>query len=521
MDDILSVDLKLEQTEIIRGESAYFTVVLKNVSKDPIADLPDFNPVNKSVTIMAKGARDTRQAKQERYGPYEHIDEENVITLNPGQTLTMRGDLLSWVGELEPGPHQITATYTGEMLPAESKPVTLNVLPALPIFSSTPRQAAQSPAGQLAAAWVHKRDADSLLFYQHQNPGLPRITVHCVRAVEQKVSTAVFAANLATASATTGHIVWTDEKDKLQFALADTEKPSVGKPVAIKTPFKGEPLASPLSASPKKLWIPFVDPKLEKVVILEVDAGGDAKVYELDLGKSKPLGPYSCFWEFDARLHFSWTSQGGREIHYARLPLDAPATGFATRSVHISNDPIAWIDAYLDTDGAFRQQPYLEETIPESERGKPVPAARPGVSLWCVTETPASLVCTRVNTATGQSQAGPSFSTEGAEGIHVIHSVVTYRQELCLLLRDAKDKLYYAGTERGVLKPLSDVVGEEITPSQHPSLIAAGRAATDPWVYLRYIRDKKMIDYFRLEPADAQDPVEQRSAKQPALGGTR
>jgi hypothetical protein len=255
--------------------------------------------------------------------------------------------------------------------------------------------------------------------------------------------------------------------------------------------------------------------------MLEVDAGGDTQVYELDLGNSKPLGPYSCFWEFDARLHFSWASPGGREIHCARLPLDAPKTGFATRSVHISNDSIAWIDAYLDADGAFAQQPYLEETIPESERGKPVATATPGLMLWCVTETPASLNCTRVNTANGQSQAGPSFSIESAEGIRVIHSAVTYRQDLCLLLSDAKDKLYYASTERGVLKPLSEVAGEEITPLQYPSLIAAGRSGGDPWVYLRYIRDKKMIDYIRLEPADAQDPVEQRSAKQPALGGTR
>ena len=46
------------------------------------------------------------------------------------QTMEMRGDLLNWFGELEPGTYELAAGYEHGALRAVSTPVPLRVLPA-------------------------------------------------------------------------------------------------------------------------------------------------------------------------------------------------------------------------------------------------------------------------------------------------------------------------------------------------------------------------------------------------------
>ncbi|MCH7807602.1 MAG: hypothetical protein IIB60_00115 [Planctomycetes bacterium] len=265
------------------------------------------------------------------------------------------------------------------------------------------------------------------------------------------------------------------------------ETPRLGSGSEVVLPFKGSPLASPLSMADGRLLIPFAGPRKRKVAILQVSPDASIQPFQLDLGKVKPLGPYVCFWEYDARLHFAWSAPKGREIILGRLPLDDPAAGFPTRSVYLSDAPILWIDAYLDTDGPSQEAPYLEEMIPPDQRDKVPPPPSPGVVLWCVTDSPSGLKCTRVNVSQGQGKPATTLPTGGAKDLRVLGSVVTYEFELAMLLADAEDKLYYASTIRGSVEPLADVAGVDITLGEFPALIRASGHARTPWVYLRFV----------------------------------
>lgn len=525
MAELITISMVIEHSACIRGESVYFRMVLENISKETINDLPDFTPDNLSVTLTVERKDEQRTANQlswqERDGVHEHGPDDPVtVNLGRGQKFSLRDDLLSWFGELPPGTYKVWATYSGRMLDVESTPVELKVLPASPLFASTPRYAAAGPSAARTAAWVHKQAEGELLFYEQRSSTLPRNPLHGIRAAEIKKSktpTELFAAILPVGTVSEGHILWFDDRNRLQFVAVDPQNPRPAVGVEVEVPFKGcELLNSPLSMGEAKLFVPLVDEKKKTVAILHVNSDGSAKSYELDLGEVKPLGPYACFWEYDARLHFAWATPNGREIMLGRLPLDDPASGFPKRSVYLSDAPILWIDAYLDADAPTREAPYLEELIPPEQRDKVPPPPTPGVMLWCVTETATGLGCTRVNAALGQGKSVANLPTGGAKDLRVISSVVTYEYELAMLLADAKDQLYYASTIQGSVRPLEEAAGKVVTLQEYPGLIASSRFARSPWVYLRYVKDKASIDYIRLEPADNKDPVERQEAAKPS-----
>jgi hypothetical protein len=252
----------------------------------------------------------------------------------------------------------------------------------------------------------------------------------------------------------------------------------------------------------------WTDSKRSKVAAVRVARNGAVSARELDLEKHQPLGPYACFWEYDARLHFAWAAESGREVMVARLPLTDPAADFTSRPAFQPDDPVVWLDAYVDIDAAFRDQPYFEEQVPEDERDK-LPETQPSpIYLWCVTTGGGRLTCHRVNVADNQSKAEAGFSAPGGEDLRVISSAVTCRDELALLLVDPKDQLYYASTTGGAITPLADAARREITLDRSPSLLTASESGFEPWVYVRFIERKSTIEYVRLEPDYEQDPIE-------------
>lgn len=518
MNGPLTITLALDRKECIRGESVFFDVVIKNVSSKRIDGLPTLEASQRSVRLEIDGPGGLRTADQlsvnARDGVYHHAPRGRPPTtgLAAGQDMSLHDDLLSWFGELEPGSYQVTARHGKE---AVSAPADLKVLPAAPLLLSTPRYAAQDPAPPVGA-WAHKQGEGALLFYQQQSSTLPRNPIHGLRVAELKAAPKeLFAATVAGGNVNKGHILWVDEKDHLFVATANLEKPHVGSGVRLDPPFKGRPLHSPLSMTDGSLFIPYADEKNEKVVILQVELSGNVQPHELDLGKVKPVGAYVCFWEYGARLHFGWAAPRGREVFVGRLPLDDPASGFPTRSVYLPDDPILWLDAYLDPEAATTESPAFEHQIPPDRRDEVIPVPPPKVTLWCVTEAANGLQCTRISVPDSVSKRGPMLTTQGAEDLRVLTSVVTYRFELAMLLADAKDQLYYASTVLGSMKPLSEVAKSEITLDHFPGLITAGSIGGDPWVYLRYVKDKNSIDYVRIEPPNEKDPVEREAPAKP------
>jgi hypothetical protein len=283
----------------------------------------------------------------------------------------------------------------------------------------------------------------------------------------------------------------------------------MGTPVELKPPFAGQPLPSPQSMPDGSMFLPFIDAKRQRFAALHVDPQGQVKPYELDLGKAKPIGPYVCFWDYDARLHFLWTKENGRQVQYARLVLADPDAGFATKSAYLSNHPITWLDAYLDLDAGFGEQPYFTDQLQPGQADELTESSPPPLIAWCVARRPGSLLCTKVDVNTGQAKPGVSLGTLTLGDVRVVHSVVTFRHELAMLLAESSDKLHYASTGLKSVTPLSKAAGKDIELDQDPGLMTAGEGASEPWVYVRYVDNKEAIAYARLEPSGEQDPVEQ------------
>ena len=324
----------------------------------------------------------------------------------------------------------------------------LIVLPAAPVFATTPRYGAHGVGTTATAAWTHAAGAVVLLFYQQQNPAIPRLHYHGVRVAALKTQNAipVYAATIPGPQLERGHLIWIDEKDRLQFAVVQTEKPVLQPGVPISPPFKGELLESPLSLPDGNLLVPFCDAKREKVALLSIDSTGAVKPENLDLQRAKSLGPYACFWEFDIRLHFFWAAPNGREVFLGQRPLDDSASGFAVRTVHVADDPVVWLDAYLDMDAQFKDGPYLEELAPPDQKDKPPPPSGAKLIAWCITASAGGLRCTRVNVTDGRQEVAATFPVSDIKEPVVIASVTDYDHNLCVLLKDAAGALHYGST---------------------------------------------------------------------------
>ncbi|MHC5109713.1 MAG: hypothetical protein ACYTHJ_07540 [Planctomycetota bacterium] len=509
----LRIHLKLDRQECVRGESVYFDVEVENGSKTPLANFPDLSPDNQTIKLIADDGQQHFTANQQslmaRTGVYAH-EPDTVITqtLAPGRKLEVHGDMLSWMGELPPGRYWITAEYEIGLKHAASPPVPLTVKPAVVQMASTPRYAALGPAAPRSATWVHRKDDAYVLFYQQLAATLPRVVIHGIHGADiEQPPTELFEAVVPDDENRIGHVIWLDASDKLWMSAPHVDLLRVSHGVELEPPFEGRPLHSPVSMNDGGFFYPFATKDGDKVAVVRVAAGGDTIPVELQLGDAKPLGAYCCFWEYDARLHFLWTKVRGREVRVGRLPLEDPASGFTTKSLYDVDEPVIWLDAYVDTDAQFDEKPYFVEQIPPGEEPPPDTPPESKLMLWCVTESGQGLAASRVDSGTGKVESFVSFDSSGLDHVRVIRSVVTHNFELAMLVADGKDQLYYASSSKGDLLPLSRLTGEEITLAHHPGLLTTSRMATVPWVHLRYVKDKNVIAYLRLEP-DELDPIE-------------
>jgi hypothetical protein len=516
MMDILAIKLKLAEPECLCGQSVFFDVEVGNVSPAP-ADIPALDAVNRTVELQIgageNGREPDRTANQwseiERDGMYrDQPERRRVVTLQPRESLKLRGDLLSWFGPLPPGTHEITATYEGNLLVADSEPVRLRVLPARPVYASASRPGLREVSAPLAAAWIH-RDASGLsLLYELLSPYLPRNARHAIRLAGVTDVASAHAACLVHEEATHGHLYWRTTRGKLYVAAVDLQSGQAAAPAEVKLPFEGSPLDSALSMPDGALMLPLADAARKRLAVLRVAPTGEATACELGLGDTSPIGPYVCYWEACDRLHFAWAKPGGRQVEYALLALDDFEAGFAARKSIVSQDPVLWLDAFLDVSAVGQDMPYFQEQVPEDQQEEDFESQPPRLTLWCLVRRVGRLGCMRVRVSDGQSRAVTSFGTQGLSEPRVLGSAVTCRDELAVLLADSSGALHYGSTARRTMQPLASLTDQSITADHAPALLAASEKATMPWVHLRYLEAGEAIRYLRLEPEDEPDPTE-------------
>lgn len=522
----LVLTLELEKNECTRGESVFFTVTILNDTGKPIPDFIPPEPDNETISVVVTGPKFRKKscqlAAKEREGGHIHGSHTAPakVTLGSKHSLSARGEILEWFGELEPGDYQIHAEHI-YLLESGSEPVKLRVLPAKPTSAFIPRCTTQGPAPFIPAVWSHKQKKGIELFHQQYSPSLPRSIRHCfkVAAVDDDVTPS--ASILADTDVRTGHVIWFPKPEKIAFAGVNLDSGQAGPVKEVK--LEGEfVLLNPAVSMPSgDLWLPLASKDRNTVLMVKVAPDGSAKEHRLDLGNAKPLGAYVCFWEDGARLTFAWVGEGKREILMSRFPIDNPAAGFVTKSLHASDDPVIWIDAQLDDDAPAREAPYFEEDIPPDQKDRIKPPPAPPLVLKWVTRAPDFLEVASLDTTGTVVKRSLPIMLDGMKDPRCLSGVITYENETVLMLADDKDKLHIAGTISNNIRPLSEFSKSPIELKNSPMLVTATAQGRSPWVFVRYF-DDETIRMVKIEPEEETDPIEaQEEAAQRGRGPRR
>ncbi|MGI9013133.1 MAG: hypothetical protein ACR2GY_02675 [Phycisphaerales bacterium] len=509
----LTTTLKLERNTCIRGESVFFEIHVENTAGGVVADLPTLHPAHGVLTLTAthEGGDITGSplAADHRDGVHQHGPETpQTIDLPPRQRMSTTGDILVWLGELRPGTYSIVANYIGQFFESVSQPVQLTIQPAAPMYFATTRRGQVMWNAPAVSAWLHRDPSGILAFAQQQSHLLPRNSRGGLRIAQLAEPAAVHASVITNANSQIAPLLWQDRRGSIFICSRQRGPGGPAQPIPVKSKATGDLLASSIVTPDGAVWAPLLDARANRLTLLRITPAGAATEFPVDLGG--PVDAMHPFFEYDARFNLFWAAPRGREVKQARLQLAEPEAGYVTRSVDTTDDSITWIEAYLDLDAQFGEQPMFEEQLePEQRNDMPEPTG-PKLMFWRLATAGDQLLCSRVNVTNNTRTVEMRVPLANIKQPRVLSSVVTHRYQLALILADASNQLYYFSTIRRTIVPLAEAAGRAIVAAQFPGLMTAGDQALEPWVHVRFI-DGDSIGCARLEPADQPDPVERKA----------
>ncbi len=512
-------EIKLATAEVVRGESVYFLASAINTLQTP-AHVQSFHRHNRALGIEAKGAEGTFRGKemtrQTKPGAHFHGPEnKHKVTIPPGGAISLADDMLLWTGELPSASYEVRAFYGG---PWEdhyaSKPVKLNVLPVNLRLIASARLGARSPMAPIPSAFVHQTaQGQFAVFLQQQWPQLPPMPMHGVKVATLPTEPTV----VATAAAVdpeppVGQVLWS-QGGKWMMATVDFG-PSPAKampaPPAPPVPFvpvlEGGPLRSPISLPTGEVAAVWASTDMTKASAMVIDPAGEVVSTPLELGKGKPIGAYACLWERGERLHMLWAGVSAREFAYSRLVLADVAGGFSTPAVTLTDEPIVWLEGYVDYGAVLADVMVQDEMDPEE--AKPRTQPKPKMMAWVVTRGKESLIFTKVNLVDRSSSEVATLGLKNAEGVEVVSATLDARSAPAMIVRTKDGAMSYVSVTEARVTPLAEASGRVLTMDSLPALMAATSRSTFPWVYVRYM-DKAAgrIAYIKLSPEAERDPM--------------
>jgi len=524
----LSLTLELRTDACVRGESVFFKAKLLNAGKQPIPGLKTFEEENEALVLRAVRPEDLRRRPGaepdplerpgksgtalsfiERDGIHEHgADEPEKEKLEPGAAFETEGDVLRWLGELDPGSYELSLEYMGPLGRLVSPPAKLAVEPAKPVANVVSRPGRGTADAPTATAWVHSAGAEQVIFYELGSPHFPKNPWLGARVAGVKSVGELAVATLPAPETPKGHVLWLD-KNQLFMGVVDLKTGLCAAGLTKAVPL-ARMLESPLSARDGSAWVVMADAKGAQLSLLHVAPTGAVDAYPLDLGAAVPVGPYSCCWAGTGRLHLFWATPGSRRVHRTIVRLDDPGGEKATPEPYLTSGNVLWIHGHLDLGGALAEKPLFEhETRPEDTKmGEP---PRPLEVFWAVVEGKDRLAVHRVNATHSQSSLEATIDASKNPGLRVVASTRFGKKDLYLLLADAAGRLFGSETKTGTLVPLEERVGGPVSLTQQPGLLSAPEVGAMPWVYTWFMDPGKgRMAREKLEPADASEPIDPR-----------
>ncbi len=538
----LKLEVKLDQDRCIRGQSVFFTITLTNAGSAASPEIASFDPFNRALRLVVRPEKGKRFAgwpdgfarRQRDAADLTHWEIDRM-SIDPGKSVQILGDVLAWVGELPVGASQITAVFdpmlTRSDPPIQSAAVSLLVIAAKLSQVSAPRLPQIGHASVLTTAWTHETGPQRRVFLSGHSRRLPPNPQFGVEVQGVPHDATPIASTVEMAEPGMAHLLWASPRGAIEAAALRTGAHGKAAGTPIRAPWpEAVVLASPHTTASGGLRAVLADRDLKEAQAMIAEKLSAQKLLPLDLGGATPIGPHAVFWTQRDTLEFVWAAQKARTVQYLSLDLEAPDETLRSE-VLAAPGSILRLDCASESPAPqARRQGLLVERAPgeaaedeeDADEDSGVHDPEDRVVLWalCAKRSPQQLVLMRRTLPRGPEREVARFDvTDEVKGaLAVVDSLIAHRGLPMYLLMDEGGGYWYASTAFHSLRRLDELAGEAVKADQFPALVAASKASQDPWVYARFASEREGgFRYVLIEPTGAVDPYDMLEERVTAL----
>jgi hypothetical protein len=480
----LKLDLSLEKNEFVRGESIRFVVALTNVGGSPVTVATE-KPKNRAFAISVKSpwggeVRGDALTMAEREG--EHVDEPRdtpTRLLAQGEKLVARGDVIPWLGELEPGEYTIEGIY--EFTPAlstVSAPATFKVVEAAPVYARTarPNFAGQREASE--TAWLHKTGAGHGLYLMRSSPKSPLVAYSNTPLAQLPFPAEVIPSCHNSVTCPSDHLVWMAEDGSLQVLRH--------KAGVVSDPILSVPLPS---ADLEPVGTPYSDGKGNLHLVLAAEGGTPAFLCQVSdrtnasfrpFDSTVPLGsPRSVLWGGDETLTVAWVGADEREVMAATVSLAALPPRIAGKKLLTASHAV--IDLSL-----------AQRSREEAEGYERL------LFVLAFDDVKDILYRTRVNLSSSETGEPERFVVDGVGNLVLRDSILDEDLNAQYLFAGADGAVVHADGSFSRLVPVLTASRRPVTVAHCPGLVVTSKFSKLRGAFLRYIEDGRKLACVKL-----------------------
>lgn len=516
----LAIELTLDAVRCVEGTSLPFRITLRNDDAVAVAGIPSVLPRSAALRLIVRnpaggawvGLQLGANLREYNNPPNMAHWHDPGLQLAAGESTTVDGDVLNWVGALRAGDYFISAAYkwTGdpETPPIQSPAMSLQIWKARPNLVSVPQLPEMAYRSPMLAAWRHVGDDGKQLFLQSQSRRLPPNPYHCVPLEDPAPDNTPVVATTSVEGPQVAHVLWPAQSQlhviTTNPATTKTDAPQA-LPVAIKQPVI---LDAPRTTAEDDLLILLTDERGEQLHNLKFSRSGQRTYTELPLAAYGPLGKVCLFWTMEDIALVVWTRGSTREIFWGMITPDDPAGSFAPVAFGMDPGEILRIDARCrDTRNLLDLDPNAAPAPPPEPPDEDDPLRYHVYTALVHPVTKRFQVYERI---VPHSNAELCFQLElgdaAGQKLKVLSSDMSFRHQPVYLIQ-AGERIFFASGLEEQLIPIEQRVGDSITAGMFPTIHAASEFLDDPWVYLRYVDPESgRFVYRKLEPEKEDDP---------------
>jgi hypothetical protein len=479
--------LDVRKTDVIYGESIRFALSLTNAGQNPVT-IKDTSQENRAFSIHVTASWGfnvwgDQMSIEVREG--EHIDQprdEPRKPLMPGEKWIVHGDVISWIGDLEPGTYALRGHYKDSQgIGAESREIEFKVSEAAPIYARTASLNLPLMLSPRVTAWLHKSAAASDLFVLESSPANPAVTYANVPLAQLEIPANVFPSCYNIAPPTVQHMVWNSADGNLRILRFRTNLPPEA-PVAIPLPHEDlEPMTTPFSDEKGNLHVLLATPDGNDAALLQV-LGKAAPVFHAVKAVPPLAGPRCALWYRDAVLAFAWADMTDMEattLFAATVPLNAPPRPISGKSIYTAEHPI--VDLVL-------AQRYNESSDAYDRI----------VYVLCHNMVDDIFYRWKINLADGAVEEDGSFEVTGAGRFRIHQSYLTDDLTPLYLFAQHDGAVFFADSQFTGFVPVKDSFHGPVKITSHPGIIVPTSFSKVRGVCVRYIDQGKRFAYARI-----------------------